>query len=477
MTPPINTSILGAIIAYVAVQFAIGAWVSRRMTSDEDYIVAGRSLGTGLVAFSVFATWFGAEAIQVSAGEIYEKGLSGALVDPFGYGFAVIIVGLLLAAPLWRKGITTFADMIRARYSPATEKLFVLVLLPGSIFWAAAQIRAFGQILSSSAGLEVGTAIVLAGLLIGGYSVIGGLLADAITDVVQGLAVIVGLLVLTYAVMAHMGGFQQSLAAIEPRRLDVFASGGESPLARIEKLAITICGSIVSVELISRFLGAKSVGAARRGTLIGGALYLAVGLIPIFLGLVGPSLIKGLQETEQIVPKLAEAYLPAAAYALFLGALVSAILSVVHAALHAPAAQLSHNILIRLIPGISAKAKLWSVRLTVLALSVVALFLARSVDQIKDLVETASAFGSAGAFVVAIFGIFTRIGGPASAITSLLTGILMWVWCKYVFGIKIPYLTGLAAALLVYLVVAWLEGRDNARNLMPGMAGKSRADK
>lgn len=476
MTPPINTHILGAIIAYVAIQFAIGAWVSRRMASDEDYIVAGRSLGTGLVAFSVFATWFGAEAIQVSAGEIYEKGLSGALVDPFGYGVAVILVGLLLAAPLWRQGITTFADVIRARYSPLTEKLFVLVLVPGSVFWAAAQIRAFGQILSSSAGLDVGTAIVLAGLLIGGYSVIGGLLADAITDVVQGLAVIVGLLVLTWAVMTHMGGFVPSLASIEPARLDVFASGGESPLARVEKFAVTICGSIVSVELISRFLGASSVGAARTGTLIGGALYLAVGFIPIFLGLVGPNLIKGLTETEQIVPKLAEAYLPAAAYALFLGALVSAILSVVHAALHAPAAQLSHNILIRMVPGISAHAKLWCVRLTVLALSFVALLLARSVDHIKDLVETASAFGSAGAFVVAIFGIFTRIGGPASAITSLLTGILMWIWCKYVFGIKIPYLTGLAAALSAYLAVAWLESRDTARRTAPEIAGKSGAD-
>ena len=462
MPSTLNTTLLGVIFAYIAVQFVIGAWVSRRLASEEDYIVAGRKLGTGLVAFSVFATWFGAEAIQVSAGEIYEKGLAGALVDPFGYGLAVIIVGLLLAAPLWRQGITTFADMIRNRYSPATEKLFVLILVPGSLFWAAAQIRAFGQILASSAGLELGLAILLAAVLVGTYSVVGGLLADAITDVVQGLAVIIGLLALTYAVMAHLGGLGPSLASIKPERLHVLVAGPEGPLAMIEKIAITICGSIVSVELISRFLGASSVAAARGGTLIGGLLYLAVGLIPIFLGLVGPDLIKGLTETEQIVPKLAETYLPKAAYVLFLGALVSAILSVVHAALHAPAAQLSHNILTRLKPDLSAKAKLWSVRLTVLALSVVAFFLAQSVGHIKDLVETASAFGSAGAFVVAVFGLFTRIGGPAAAITSLVSGILMWVWGKYVFAVKVPYLLGLAAALATYLAVAWLERRDAA---------------
>ena len=76
--------VLVAIVAYVLVQFAIGAWVSRRIASADDYILAGRQLGVGLVAFSVFATYFGAEAIVASGGSVYENGLSGALVDPLG---------------------------------------------------------------------------------------------------------------------------------------------------------------------------------------------------------------------------------------------------------------------------------------------------------------------------------------------------------------------------------------------------------
>ena len=191
-----NQTAIAAIIGYVFVQFVIGAWVSRRMASDQDYILAGRSLGMGLIAFSVFATWFGAEAIVASAGEIYEKGLTGAITDPFGYGIALVIVALLLAAPLWRRGLTTYADLLRLRYSPAVEKAFVIVLLPGSLFWAAAQIRSFGQILSSTAGIEVQTALLIAATLVAVYSVVGGLLADAITDVVQGLAVTIGLVVL-----------------------------------------------------------------------------------------------------------------------------------------------------------------------------------------------------------------------------------------------------------------------------------------
>ena len=110
--------ILFGMIAYVMAQFAVGIWVSRRVKSESDYILAGRSLGPTLVAFSVFATWFGAEAIVATTAEVYDKGISGALVDPFAYGFAVIAAGSLYAAVLWRKGVTTFADVFRERFSP-----------------------------------------------------------------------------------------------------------------------------------------------------------------------------------------------------------------------------------------------------------------------------------------------------------------------------------------------------------------------
>jgi Na+/proline symporter len=65
--------VLLAIVGYVLLQFAIGVWVSRSMASASDYILAGRSLGTVLVVFSVFATYFGAEAIVASGGAVYER--------------------------------------------------------------------------------------------------------------------------------------------------------------------------------------------------------------------------------------------------------------------------------------------------------------------------------------------------------------------------------------------------------------------
>ena len=397
-------SILTAVMSYVLLQFAIGIYVSRSVSSEADYILAGRALGTGLVAFSVFASFFGAEAIVASAGAVYEHGLTGAMTDPFGYGAALLIVGVVFAAPLWRRGLTTFADLFAQRYGPGVEKLVVLMLLPGSLFWAAAQIRAFGQVLSANSTLELSTAITIAAVLVAAYSVVGGLLADSVTDVIQGIAVIAGLIVLTLVV-----------ARVDPQVIQPLATvGHEGPLApsspiadaswlvQLEQTLIPICGTVVSVELISRFLGARTTKIAARGTIVGAGLYLLVGIMPVYLGVRGANILPGLSEPEQIVPRLAEVYLPGIMRIAFVGAIISAILSTVHSALHGPAAQLSHNIMLPLYPNLTSRAKLWAVRASVMALSVVAYALSLSTERIHDLVETASAFGSAGVFVVAI---------------------------------------------------------------------------
>jgi Na+/proline symporter len=450
--------LLFAIIAYVLIQFAIGAWVSRRIATASDYILAGRSLGTGLVVFSVFATFFGAEAIVAAGGAVYDKGLSGAVVDPVSYAAAIIIVGLFFARALWARGLTTFADLFRQRYSQGVERLVVVVLLPGSIFWAAAQIRSFGQILEVNSGMGLGNAIVIAAVLVAAYSVVGGLLADAVTDVIQGLVVLVGLVILGAVVASHVGGVSGVISSNEPARLVLF-DPEESLFETLEKIAIPVCGTIVAVELISRYLGARSAQVAATGTMVAGLIYLAMGTVPVFLGLVGAQLLPNVPDSEQVVARLAEVHLPGLLYIAFAGAIVSANLSVVHSALHAPAAQISHNIVESAVLGLSDTARLWAVRLTVLVLSVVAFVISLSSEGIRELVETASAFGSAGVFVATLFALFTRFGGPASAYTSVAAGMLVWAAGKWALGLATPYLLGLCAALIGYIGAALVESR------------------
>ncbi|RMH60973.1 MAG: sodium:solute symporter, partial [Bacteroidetes bacterium] len=148
------TTLIG-VFGYVLVQLGIGLYVSRRIRTEDDYLIAGRQLGYGLGTFTIFATWFGAETCIGAAGAIYEQGLSGGTADPFGYGVCLLLMGFVFAVPLWRHKLTTLADLFRRRYSAGVERLAVILMVPTSLLWAAAQVRAFGQVLSASSGLEL----------------------------------------------------------------------------------------------------------------------------------------------------------------------------------------------------------------------------------------------------------------------------------------------------------------------------------
>ncbi len=443
--------ILLGVLGYIALQFAVAIWVSRRIKTETDYILGGRQIGFTLAAFSVFATWFGAETVLGSAGRVYSQGLSGAQGEPFAYAVGIVVMGLVLAVPLWRRGLTTFGDLFRDRFSPGVERLTVILLVPGSVLWAAAQIRGFGQIMGTTTGMSIAASITLAAAIVILYTAAGGLLADIYSDLVQGIAIVVGLVAMLVVVLIELGGPAQALAGIEAARFAPMGSE-QSLLDFLEQWAIPICGSLVAVELISRVLACKSADVARTATCVGGIGYLLVALIPVLFGLVGPQLAPGLGEAEQIVPALAQKYLPAVLYVMFAGALISAILSTVDSALLAAASLVSHNIVLRIRPGLSEAAKVAWARTGVAVLGVVAYVLAIYSDGISDLVELASAFATAGIFVALVFGLFTGWGGASSAYAAIAAGGLAWAFGKFALEVQAPYVCGLIAALIAYIL-------------------------
>jgi Na+/proline symporter len=454
--------VLIGIGAYLVVQFAFGMLVSRRIASESDYLNAGRRLGVTLAAFSIFATWFGAETVVGAAGSIYSDGLSGGSADPFGYGLCLIVLGLVVAAPLWRRKYTTFGDLFRERYSPGVERLAVLLMVPTSVLWAAAQIRAFGQVVSASSDLEVSIAISAAAAFVVVYTIAGGLLADVVTDFVQSIAVVAGLVVLLVLVAGSQGGVGELVSSIDPARLALFSTAEATPLEILEAWAVPVCGSLLAVELLSRILGCKSAATARNATLLGAALYLVVGIIPVTIGLAGPSLVPGLEEPEQLVSLLAQRHLSTFLYVLFAGALISAILSTVDSCLLAAASLVSHNLVVPLRPSLTERQKIASARIGVAVFGVAAYVIALYAGGIYELVATASAFGSAGIFVVGMFGLFSRVGGKQSAYAALVAGVVVWAAGEYWLAWSTPYVIALAAALAAYLAAAALVRRAPA---------------
>ena len=451
--------ILLAIAAYMVLQFGIGVWVSRRIQSESDYLLAGRNLGLGLATFSIYATWFGAETIVGSAGRAYRDGVSFGSAEPFGYGLCIALMGLIFAGPLWRRGLTTLADLYRERYSVAAERIAAVILIPSSILWAAAQVRAFGYILTiSNESLTGEIAVLIAAGFTVAYTMIGGLMADAMNDLLQGIVVAIGLVIVFIAVLPQAGGVAELGRVLsDPARVHAIPAG-ESALEIAERWAIPILGSVLATELIGRVLGTRTEKIAKRASYIGAAMYIGVGLIPLTIGLLGPTIAPGLVDGEQLLPHIARDLLPVGFYVLFAGALISAILSTVNSTLLVSSALLEHNLIVPVLGVEDERRKVLIARAGVLVFGAIAYVLALRAEGVFALVEQASAFGSAGTLITVCFGLFTSWGGPKAAILTLLVGVISYLAANMA-GLLTPFLLSLAASLATYCIIAPFEQR------------------
>lgn len=450
--------VLVGVLVYVAAQFAIGMWVSRKIATEDDYFVAGRRLGMGLSTFSIFATWFGAETCVGAAGAIYADGLSRTSVEPFAYGVCLLIMGVVFAAPFWRAKVITIADLFKNRFSPGVERFAALLLIPTSVLWAAAQIHAFGEVLSEASQLAPVIGITIAAAIVVAYTTAGGMMSDVVTDLVQAIALTAGLVVLLVVVVGELGGVDATVQALSHARIDVLAREGPGVLDTIEAWALPICGSVVAQEAISRAVSSRTEVIAKRSVLVGGSLYVAIGTIPVLLGLLGARLVPNLESPERILPVLAQQHLNTLGYVLFAGAIISAILSTVDSTLLVAASLLSRNLILSRHGDFSQNRRVLTARLCVAGFGVVAWLLALQSEGVLDTVEQASGFGSAGILVIVAFGLFTRFGGARAALASLAAGIVVWIAGRYVVdGWPWPYLCSLGAALGAYVVVGAAE--------------------
>lgn len=306
-----------------------------------------------------------------SSAAVYRQGISGSRADPFGFSLCLLLMGLLLAGKLRRGNYLTLADYYRERYGAFVEKFAVWIMIPSSLIWGAAQIRAFGQVISSTTPLPAGPAISVAALFVLVYTLLGGLLGDIYIDFIQGIFIIIGLSVLLFVCLQSLGSWRELLSGMEPARLSLIGPG-EALMARIDRWMVPVLGSLVTQELISRILAAKSVRVARRASFIACGIYLALGSIPVFLGLFGPFLFPGIADSEQFLIRLADRFLPNLLFVVFSGALISAIISTVDSILLAISALVSHNLIVPLFRVKSERARVLSARLVVLASGVLA---------------------------------------------------------------------------------------------------------
>jgi SSS family solute:Na+ symporter len=455
------------VIVYLAISIGIGLLAAMRVKNTKDYAVAGRHLPLPVVMATVFATWFGAEAVFGVSATFVTEGLNGVAADPFGSSMCLIIAGFFFSTQLYKLNILTLGDFYRMRYNRTVEVLTTIAIVISYLGWVAAQIKALGLIfsmitdgaVSEDVGMILGTAIVLT------YTTLGGMLSVAVLDFVQMIVVIGGLLYIGNIVSGMTGGVAPVVEhARAAGKLDFFPKGADIWvwITFVGGWMTMMLGSIPQQDVFQRITSAKSAKIALWGSILGASVYFCFTFVPMFIAyaatLIDPVFFGKLviEDSQKVLPTLVLQHTPVFAQAIFFGAVLSAIMSCSSATLLAPSVTFAENIVRGYIPHLGDKGFLRVMRICLVVFGVIVLLYALNSERsIFGMVESAYKITLAGAFVPLVFGAFWKRATSQGALAAIIGGITTWVLIEILIGEESlipPQLIGLGVSILGMII-------------------------
>lgn len=434
-----NGILLTFMAVYMAITVLIGWWAGRRVKTAADFAVAGKQLPLFMAACALFATWFGSETVMGASSRFVDEGVPGIIEDPFGAALCLVLAGLLVARPLYKLNLLTFSDFYRVRFNKTTEVVSALFMVPSYFSWIAAQLVALAIILQTVSGLDRGWGVVICTSLVLFYTFVGGLWAVAVTDFIQTIVIMAGLLVLAFILVQQAGGFTALVEAVPADKPDFFRffPKGNS-ISIIEWVAawMTIgLGSIPQQDVFQRVMGARTERISVQACYIAAFMYLTVALVPLLISYSGsilhPDLAAG--DKQELIPTMVLKYHGLGVQILFFGALMSAILSTASGAMLAPATVIGENLVKKLYrKELTDRQLLRVMRWSLVGVAVLTGGMAIWRNDIYELVSESSAFSLVSLFVPLFAGLYWKKANNTGAIASMVVGFGVWLLALWV---------------------------------------------
>lgn len=462
--------VLTFVILYLLLSVGVGLLAATRVHNAKDFAVAGRSLPLPIVMATVFATWFGAEAVMGISATFAKEGLRGVVADPFGSSLCLVLAGLFFAPRFYRLNLWTVGDYYRLRYDRRVEVLCTLCIAASYLGWVAAQFKVLGLVLNvvTDGALSQSTGMVIGAMIVLTYTTFGGMFSVAILDFVQ-LSVIVGGLLYIAGVLSDATGGVGAVFTHAQRagRLELFPPASLQAWIPFVGAGVTMMlGSIPQQDVFQRITSAKDERTAVRGSLMGAVLYFVFCFVPMFIAysalLIDPVKFSSLLEhdAQLVLPTLIVEHTPLLAQVLFFGAVLSAVMSCSSATLLAPSVLLSENVIREVVPRMDEKGLLTTMRVVLVGFAAVVLTIAlTSESTIYRLVVNTYKVTLVAAFVPLCAGMFWKQATTQGALCAIAGGLAVWLGAEVMNADQAsvpPQLAGLAAAALGMIVGSYL---------------------
>ena len=452
---PVTTALAIVLACYLIVLFVVSLWANRQVQNEADYIVAGRRLPFSLSTATLLATWFGAGTLMTATDEIRASGLKAAALEPYGAGLCLVIGGIFVARRLWESEVYTVSDVINVSYGPASEVLSVVLAVPGYIGWLGIQLVALAGILHVTLDIPMTVGIIGVATVSLAYTLLGGMWSVTITDAIQMLFIVLGVLWLGYVVIDALGSgdlvagvselgdkLPADTTALIPRESFTELMGW------VDVLMISMLGNLPSQELAQRIMASQSAHTAQRACIVSGVLYMVLGTVPVLLGLAAQLLLPEDDKTA-ILQHLALRYLSPAMVILFALSIFSVVMSTLTSGLLAPATILAQNLVRKLVP--ESVSSLTLCRYCVLGILLCSVLVALFGENAYSMLEASYGIGLVGLFVPFAAGIYGLRASDRAAFTAMMVGTAIWA-LQFVWDTDLPLnlLAALSCALVLF---------------------------
>lgn len=348
-------AILATLITYKTVLILIGLWASRRTRNQTDFFLGGRRLGPTVAAISASASSSSAWTLLGVSGAAYLWGLSALWLFPatlLGFVINWFWVAPRLNALSHSSLAVTLSEVVAGN---RRDPLFPLVIRVASmmvvfsfVFYIAAQFQAAGHAFSSSFGLARETSILIGVAVIVIYTLLGGFWAVSVTDTVQGLMMAATAILLPWAALIGIGGWDQLLPGLRA----VSGSDGinvTGPFAGVMGVFFVLgtlgigLGYPGQPHVVNRFMALRDQRALRtaRRIAIGWAVVIYAGML--LTGLCGRILYSGIGDGEQVFFEVANRLLSPVMSGVMIAAVLSAVMSTADSQLLVAASSASYD--------------------------------------------------------------------------------------------------------------------------------------
>ncbi|MGF1538121.1 MAG: sodium:solute symporter family protein [Elainellaceae cyanobacterium] len=431
-----------SILLFLLANIGVGLLATDKIQeSSVNYLVAGRQLILPLAATTLMAQSIDANATLGNTDLTAEFGFWAGASLPLGLALCLLLTGLFFAKPLNSMKLLTLPDFYRVRYSRTTELVASVIMVLSFSFLLAGNLVAGGYIFETFLKTSYVIGVVVIAIIVLLYTIGGGLLAVAYTDIVQVALALLGSLCLIGFVMFSFGiTIPDGMGPAALGQLTDPASGALINWATLLALGL---GDIVAIDFMARVFAADSPETAQKACFLGALGTVIIGIPYSLVALSAPAVLTqlGIEADGPVLFALLTSAAPVGISLTVILGILAASLSTADGAILGTASVLAHNVL-----NVSHREEngggnrlLSATRTMAVAVTLFGVFFALRVPQTGLLLLLAFDLGFAGLLVPLVGGLFwpkaTTEGAIACIIIGSATRLLLFVMMPTAFGL------------------------------------------